>query len=207
MVARIQRIMCDPVLLFDKLTDLMDSPRDLYDIARNKGPGLTDRIAVIVSKVVEPLAYTARGLLDLNLSGVVDAGLSSPETLSKVIGTLTSREDDLSHEQISHILQQAPALSVFIVTFREYVKTILRSNLARIRAGSLDLNFGRPSDYGDFMHLIYAPYVDYIRLDTKFGALAEKNHSIRTRIVRKRRDLANIITSQSEPGVMAMSSN
>jgi hypothetical protein len=111
-----------------------------------------------------------------------------------MIANFTEREGvTLDDVIVSAILGSCPSMSAYCEIMKGYLFSILDANYSRIKIGKSEPRSGGASDFGDFMHSVYAPYFDVFRCDTKFGGILKSIKLLRPRIADKRAHLLQML--------------
>lgn len=101
--------------------------------------------------------------------------------------------DQLSDSEIERLVSRCPAVATLLHVIREYFHTLVQSNLMRFEAGNRQPMTPKKSDFGDLMHLFYAPYVDIFRCDARFGAHLKSYKPIRSKIAARRGEILDML--------------
>lgn len=187
------RIARDPYLLFKYFVDDLGYREKLYGMVRDQGQKWCELIENGMSQ--SALLFAQAHQLGHSLSPKkLVSQITSEAFWRKVIGSLAGL--DLAHltgDQIAETKERSPSTAIFIQAVLGSVLVRLQSTQARAEAGSLSPVSAKPSDYGDFMHAIYAPYTDVFRCDAKFGETIKAHPLIRGKLVPKRKDLLRLL--------------
>jgi hypothetical protein len=76
---------------------------------------------------------------------------------------------------------------------REYFHTLVQSNLMRFQSGKRQHTVPKKSDFGDLMHVMYAPYMDIFRCDARFGSHLKSYRPVQSKIAARRKDILNML--------------
>lgn len=183
------KLLSDPYLLFKHFIDALGHRNQLYNIIRDQESKWRTIIESGMSQVAPAFALAKKGNHPVDLRKMIGQ-ITNESFWRAVIGALA--EADLTQVGLSDIVrakEKSPSTSVFMHAVLESVRVRLQSTQARAAAGNLVPASVKLSDYGDFMHAIYAPYFDVFRCDSAFGDVLKSHPNIRTKIVTERRDL------------------
>jgi hypothetical protein len=189
LAAQIKKTLRDPYTLFDHVAH-KPFRRILYDAVRKSGSTWVARLDSIVESSVPTLVFLANSGARLDIHATVGRTILSPSILTGLArhsagGVLDSQSDT----DVLSLARRCPSLSLQADALRAYGLSRYEATLTRIRAGNPSLAPTRDSDFGDFLHCAYAPYVDVFRCDSRFGELLKAHKPTRARIVSKRSDL------------------
>lgn len=191
---RLVAIVSDPFVLFTQLIDRTKERETLYRLLRKEGEEWTEKMKVRMQAILPQLAYFLSLNMIEDVTKKIEEALSSDDIYKSVIQTYSSNSHEMEDAgEASQIVSRCPALSLFINVFKFYFRSLVEANIARLKTGRSAASAGKPSDFGDFMHLIYAPYFDIFRCDARFGALLKQNQSIRDRILDRRTQLIGML--------------
>jgi hypothetical protein len=190
----LQRLLGDPYILFDHVVDQTGHREALYALLRKGGKNL--------SSTLEKLGGHLMQLCDLAipLGEAINPRLLSNEFMSianirKITTALAEQSvDDLSETDLKRVISQCPSTALLFYVFRRYFEVLINSNIERWRNGDVSPKIPKQSDFGDFMHLLYAPYVDIFRCDAAFGELLKGANSVSGRFLTKRKNLISVLT-------------
>jgi hypothetical protein len=183
------RIARDPYLLFKYFVDEFGYREKLYSMVRDRGLKWCEIIESGMSQFAPIFAAAKQHGHSISPKELVSQ-ITNELFWKQVVGSLA--ETDLGHltgEQIAETKERSPSTAIFIQAVLGSVLVRLQSTQVRAEAGKLTPASVKQSDYGDFMHAIYAPYVDIFRCDAAFGETIKTHPMARGKVVPKRRDL------------------
>ena len=183
----------DPLILFKHLIDELGHRETLYDFLRDQGVKWSKLIESGMTEMAPIFAFADKNNLTIDLNSIMSR-ITNSSFWQKVIGALS--EKDLTTMAIDDIVRMkdaSPSTAIFIHALIESVRVRLHSTRSRAVAGNLVPAAAKLSDYGDFMHSIYAPYFDIFRCDSSFAAILKGHAPVRSRIVGKRRELLSLL--------------
>jgi hypothetical protein len=186
-------LLSDPYLLFKYFIDELGHRESLYRVIRDQGEKWVSLVETATSQAIPLLVLAKQVGSQLDLNSILSQ-ITSESFWQKVIGSLA--EIDLSHlsgNEIKDAKDKSPSTSIFIHILLESIRVKLQSTAARVNVGNLKPPSVKTSDYADFMHVIYAPYFDIFRCDTRTGELLGHHRLTSGRIASKRNDLLNML--------------
>ncbi|MDP1583282.1 MAG: hypothetical protein Q8M18_07625 [Bradyrhizobium sp.] len=186
--ARLIEILNDPKGLVECVLDLTDERDTIYGLLRNQGVQIFSSIEASLQSVLE----AAGGLIDLGHNEAVAKALRQAIQPTELRRTLVSQLAETSVEnfddrEISRLIATCPSVSVFLNMYVAYAHSVVESNLQRWRSGKRSVVAREPSDFGDMMHAVYAPYCDMFRCDAYFASLLKQDANIKHRVVDRRK--------------------
>jgi hypothetical protein len=186
-------LLSDPYLLFKYFIDELGHRESLYRVIRDQGEKWVSLVETATSQAIPLLVFAKQSGNQLDLKSTL-AQITSESFWRKMVGSLA--EMDLNHlgeKEIKEAKEQSPSTSIFIHILLESILVKLQSTAARVNAGNCNPPNAEVSDYGDFMHAIYAPYFDIFRCDTRIGELLRHHPTAKGRIASKRNDLVKML--------------
>lgn len=186
-------LMSDPYVLFEHVVDRTGHREKLYSIARTGG-----------EKLSTDLEAAGKTLLSLFEIGGPTRTTIDPREFSQVVvsnefkrnllvGVSRKSLDQLSDHEVDCLVGLCPAVATLIHVLREYIHTLIQSNLMRFQAGNLHPTIPKKSDFGDLMHLLYAPYMTIFRCDARFGEHLKSHTLVRNKIAPRRADILSLL--------------
>lgn len=190
----LMKILCDPFLLFDQIIDRTKERETLYKIIRKEGAEWTQKMMLRMEPILPYLSMAVQaGELEYAVDKINKA-LTIDDAAMMAVKTYPSNPPpDIDPQAALSIVERCPSLSLFLSMLKRYFQKILEANISRLKIGKVEASGGKPSDFADFMHFIYAPYFDILRCDAHFGALLHQETSVSSRIVEKRGRLISLL--------------
>jgi len=187
------RLAKDPLILFRHLIDELGHRQKLYDFLRDQGLKWKALIESGMNEMAPIFADAEKNGLPIDLNSVISK-ITSPSFWQTIVGALA--EKDLTAITVDDIIMMkdaSPSTAIFTHALIESIHVRLQSTRSRAIAGNLVPADVKLSDYGDFMHSIYAPYFDVFRCDSSFSAVLKRHPTVRSRVVGKRRELLPLL--------------
>lgn len=182
-------ILCDPYLLFDHIIDETGHRDQLYNLVRNGGANLSTSLERLGQQIIHLGELSTQAGQKLKARNLADE-LISDSFIRTIVATIPEAEiDQLSDPELLATKHQCLSASTQVHVLREYVNVLVQSNLTRFEQGRDSAAKPKRSDFGDLMHVFYAPYVDIFRCDARFGEHLKNNSSTRGRIASRRKDI------------------
>jgi hypothetical protein len=184
----------DPYVLFQHVVDRTGHREALYNITRDQGEHWKRALEKVVADFVPLFDMAIEFKHDLQLRERVYKLFADINFDKKMIANFTERDggciDDAS---VVAILDSCPSMAAYCEVMKGYLFSILDANYSSIKAGKSQIRSGNISDFGDFMHSVYAPYFDVFRCDSKFGGILKSINGLRPRIADKRIHLIKML--------------
>ncbi|MGJ5045885.1 hypothetical protein ACQR18_06480 [Bradyrhizobium oligotrophicum] len=189
------RILNDHKLLFKYLVDELGFQNQLYSMIRTHGLKWQTLIESGLQQLAPLLVDQGKIAQSIDLRSVVSS-ITNESFLRKIIGALSEEDlDNTSFAQIKAAASRSPSTTILLHIVTESILSRLQSTLSRALAGNLAPVRVKSSDYGDFMHAIYAPYFDVFRCDAAVGEGLRRHRLLQGKVFAKRRDLIDALTS------------
>ena len=185
----LRRLMSDPYVLFGHVVDRTGHREQLYAIARSGGEKLSRDLEAVGQNLIRLFEISTQAGLKIDARKLAQDFVSN-EFVRHMLTTFSNQSlPSLSDSEIERLLTHCPAIATMVHVIREYVHTLVQSNFARYQTGNRQPTAPKKSDFGDLMHLLYAPYMDIFRCDAGFGAHLKSYKPIRTKIAARRAEL------------------
>lgn len=186
-------ILCDPYFLFDYIVDETGHRDQLYNLVRNGGTNLSDSLERFGQQIIRLGELSIQMGRQLKARDLTDELVSSSFIRTMVASIPEAEIDQLGDPELLATTDQCPSASTTVHVLREYVNVLVQSNLTRAQRGDASATKPKRSDFGDLMHVFYAPYVDIFRCDARFGEHLRKNNSTQGRIASQRKDILHML--------------
>jgi hypothetical protein len=186
-------LLSDPYFLFAHAVDETGHRQELYSIVRKGAESLSTNFKKMGQSILE-LNHLAKSMgAKLETKQLNEAVMSAPHKRSLVEAFSSKKVDNLSDKQIDAIINKCPSVGVLVHAWRAYVWTLIRSNLDRAKQGATTPKAPTKSDFGDFVHIIYSPYVDLFRCDSRFAEHLKGFSPTNGKIVGRRPELIKLL--------------
>lgn len=185
---KMAQVLNNPKGLIESALDLAKERQTIYSLLRDRGESncasmqkslqpILDALSQLDAKEDFPAASKAirRGVKQLSFGRLI---------ASQLVETGVDHLDDKS---IDRLVAACPAVSTFASLYEAYALSLIDSALLRWRNGKTSIKPILPSDFGDMMHSVYAPYADVFRCDAHFASLLRQNPALRGRIANRSR--------------------
>lgn len=191
--AQLRGLMSDPYILFEHIVDGTGHRENLYNIVRSGGERLAANLNTLAEQIIEAGDLAAQAGQSINARDI-GKQIVNPSLLRTVLEPLSERQfANLSDAAFLELVEQCPSASTLAHVLREYFSTIFQSNFERGQLGKKAFKPTKKSDFGDLMHILYAPYVDIFRCDARFGEHLKSGKFVRTRVAPRRADILRML--------------
>jgi hypothetical protein len=189
----LRSLMSDPYVLFGHVVDRTGHREQLYAIARSGGEKLSTSLEAVGQNLVDLFELSAQAGLPIDSRKLAQTFVSD-EFIRRLLTGFSNRSlDSLSDPEIERLLSHCPAIATMVHAIREYVHTLVQSNFTRFQASNRQPITPKKSDFGDLMHLLYAPYMDIFRCDARFGSHLKSYKPIRAKIAARRAEILGML--------------
>jgi hypothetical protein len=186
------KIARDPFLLFKYFIDEFGYREKLYGLVRDQGLKWCEIIERGMAQCAPIFARAKQHGHQISSKELI-AQITGDSFWRQVIGSLAGINlESLTGNQIEEIKERSPSTAIFIRAVLGTLLVRLQSTQVRAEAGNLAPASAKRSDYGDFMHAIYAPYVDVFRCDAAFGETIKTHPAVKGKIISKRKHLLTL---------------
>jgi len=184
--SRLVGILNNPKGLIESVLDLTNERHTIYALLRREGEEMQARMEATLQSAFESLSQ----VLDLNKTPNLTKDLRRALPVADFRRTIVSSFSDTaidrySDDELTNIVAACPSVSTFLNMYIAYACSIFDSNLQRIRHGKAGIAPRKPSDFGDMMHAVYAPYSDTFRCDAYFASLLRQDPNIKACIANR----------------------
>ncbi|MEI9923436.1 MAG: hypothetical protein WDN50_07850 [Bradyrhizobium sp.] len=185
----LRRLMSDPYVLFGHFVDRTGHREQLYALTRTAGEKLSTDLESVGQNLMNLFEISTEAHSTIDTRKLAKQFVSK-EFVRRLLTGFSSRSlDSLSESEIDSLFCLCPAIATMTHVILEYVHTLVQSNLSRFQTGNRQPTTPKKSDFGDLMHLLYAPYMDIFRCDARFGAHLKSHKPIRTKIAARRTEI------------------
>jgi len=182
----------DPYLLFKYFVDEFGYREKLYSMVRDQGLKWSKIIETGMSQCAPLFAGAKQTGHSISPKELVSQ-ITGDSFRRQVVGSMAETDlGQLTEDQITETKERSPSTAIFIQAVLGTLQVRLQSTQARAEAGNLVPTNVKQSDYGDFMHAIYAPYVDVFRCDAAFGEIIKNHPAAQGKIMPKRKHLLTL---------------
>lgn len=192
MRAHMHDILCNPYVLFRHVIDEIGHRDQLYNLVRKGGASLSANLEKLGQHIIHFSKLNAQMGQQLNARDLAN------EITELFLKTIVERISEIEVNQLSdaeflEVMNRCPSASTLIHVLRAYIHTLVQSNLMRSQGDGAKPAKPKQSDFGDLMHVFYAPYVDIFRCDARFGEHLKNNKLTRGRIASRRGDILHLL--------------
>jgi hypothetical protein len=190
---QLREMLSDPYLLFKHLVDEAGLRDQLYSMTRGGGQGLVNSLDAVGNNLIKLSELAVQARQNIKPRDLADE-LFFNSILTEVIAPLSDRRlEGYSNAQILELLDQCPSASILAHVLREYTHTFVQANFARFEHGGRTPTSAKRSDFGDLMHIFYAPYVDIFRCDARFGEHLKSHKVYKSHVAARRTDILRML--------------
>ncbi len=189
----LRQLFSDPYVIFGHVVDRTGHREQLYAITRSGGEKMSSNLEAVGQNLVRLFELSVQAGITMNARELAKTIVSDTFLQRLVAGLSKQPVDHLSDIEIECLVSRCPAVATLVHVIREYFYTVVQSNLMRFEAGNRQPTIPKKSDFGDLMHLFYAPYVDIFRCDARFGAHLKSHKPIRTKIAARRGEILGML--------------
>ncbi len=191
-------IMNNPLGLVESVLDLTEERHTIYTLLRSRGKEMQTRMDTRLQETGTRIYDLICAQPDINISKFFRNALPKARLCREIVSLHSDIEaDGYSDQQITQIVAACPAVSAFLNMYVAYYFSRINSMLQRLKSGNKAPPSRNPSDFGDMMHAVYAPYCDFFRCDAFFSSLLKQDFDLRSRIVDRRQlaESCSVITA------------
>lgn len=200
LLERLTKTLSDPVSMIHYVLDATGEREAIYRILRQQGQeiqcSMEKHLRALVDGLVEAIGPVATTLpIERVFRNSVQPALIYRGIIEGYSGRNVSQ---LSDKEIVALVRRCPAVSTFARLYLNFAYSLFEANWQRRKQGKSLITCGNASDFGDLMHAAYAPYMDFFRCDSHFGALLMQDATVRLRIVPKRLALVSVLQTDTD---------
>lgn len=184
----------NPTKMLSHILDATNQRATIYETLRNQGEDIVASLKEHLSKLMTALKHLSDEERNaFSRSFIVNfptPTINRAVVEGYCIGAITHLSDD----EIYRLVSSCPALHTFCNAFSNYAIRLFQANLQKLEGKAPSISSGKTSDFGDLLHAAYAPYVDFFRCDSSFGAILKNDKGISTRVMDKRSHLVSTLS-------------
>ncbi|WP_126400910.1 hypothetical protein [Blastochloris tepida] len=180
----------DAKRLVSSLQHMPSVSKQLYELVRDHGEKWQNHQIDIISKLRPSLiaANDTRAPIRPFIRNIIkQSDFFSSALLSQTDGALS-----LTETEAFNFISQCHGFNIIINLFLENIISLIEANYSSFMSGKDKIIVGKASDFADFMHSVYIPYVDKLRCDSRTGSFLRRINLFPDRIIDKRINLLNL---------------
>lgn len=193
MHSHMTKVLTDPFNLFQYVIEAMDQRKELYGLARMGGLNLSNNVEKLSRQVLKFAQISSELGRNVDSRSLVQELVSS-SIVRDFVGAFSEQSvEHLNDEEVMETVNRSPSMATLVHVLREYFHALVQSNMMKFKSGNHTPTIPKASDYGDLMHVFYAPYVDIFRCDARFGSHLKSHSLMRNKVAARRRDILQML--------------